>query len=216
MTEKGRFIVFEGVDGSGKTTQIDRLASFIRSQDKYRNVLFTREPTSKARDIIRRLEGEGDGFTHGSEMARGYIEDRRLHLEEVVLPNLAQGVDVLCDRYALSTLAYQSTQGEDVLALIDAHRDRGIIRPDLTFYFDVCLNTAMTRIAHRGGKLEKFESAEFLGPLIETHRRIARDSEKYEGVIGKVVEVNGNLPIDDVTTLMIDAYRQHFDSGRTN
>jgi dTMP kinase len=168
MSVTSLFVVFEGIDGSGKSTQIGRVADEIRRWNKYQDIVLTREPTWKARDIKQRLERERDAFSNGVPMAAGYIADRAEHWGEI-RNDLELNRVVLCDRYVLSTLTYQSTQGVDVLQLANDHFRLGIGRPDITFYLALSPDEAERRIVARPEKREKFEEINFARRLVEQH-----------------------------------------------
>ena len=146
MEKRGLFIVFEGIDGSGKSTQIGKLADYIREVDKYQDVLLTREPTWRSKELKKLLIQEKDAFSSGERMAQLFIEDRKAHTFDQISSNLNQGVFVLCDRYSMSTCAYQSAQGVNLTRLIDAHRNDSIIIPDLTFFINVPEKIAEARM----------------------------------------------------------------------
>src|ERR1017187_6541794 len=103
--KKGLFITFEGPEGSGKTTHIQLLASFLKKQG--RRVVVTREPggTPLAKAFRRLLLESGDGLLPLAELFL-YEADRAQHVEQTILPALKKGFIVLCDRYTDSTLAY--------------------------------------------------------------------------------------------------------------
>lgn len=151
MDTRGRFITFEGLDGSGKSTQIEKLAGELRSL--HLEVLLTREPggTSIGEAIRHMLL---DSSTHGllprTEMTLMFAA-RAQHLQEVILPALAKRHYVLCDRFTDSTEAYQGggreLGSEPVLAL---HRLLcGDIQPDLTLLLDCDLTVSLARAQHR-------------------------------------------------------------------
>src|SRR3989338_8675398 len=117
----GKFIVLEGIDGSGTTTQVQKLANYLFEKDKRNVVLLTREPTKlspSGMGLRRRVAGAlfpGETRTDDSwYWASLFINDRRWHLDHLVVPNLRAGVQVISDRHKLSTIAYQSAQGADM------------------------------------------------------------------------------------------------------
>ena len=146
------FITFEGGEGSGKSTQIRRLAT--RLQEQGCELLVTREPggTPEA-EAIRSLLVSGDvaRWTPRSEALLNYAA-REQHLEQVIRPALAAGKVVLCDRFMDSTRAYQGYAGGVDLAFIDA-LERAIVastRPSLTLVFDLDPATGLARARSRG------------------------------------------------------------------
>lgn len=148
----GTFITFEGGEGSGKSTQIRRLANRLRETS--RNVVVTREPggTPEA-EAVRALLVSGDvtRWTANSEALLNYAA-REQHLEQVVRPALAAGKLVLCDRFMDSTRAYQGYAGGCDLAFIDALEKAivGSARPNLTLIFDLDPETGLERARSRG------------------------------------------------------------------
>lgn len=152
----GRFITFEGIDGAGKSTHIDRLAQWLRDQG--RSVLITREPggtplAETLRDLV--LHQPMDPMTE----ALLVFGARRDHLVQRIEPALAQGVDVLCDRFTDATFAYQGAgRGFDrqVLHILEGWVQQGR-QPDLTFWFDLPAKVgAQRRAAARAP--DRFES----------------------------------------------------------
>lgn len=146
------FITFEGGEGSGKSTQIRRLAT--RLQERGCELLVTREPggTPEA-EAIRSLLVSGDvaRWTPQSEALLNYAA-REQHLEQVIRPALAAGKVVLCDRFMDSTRAYQGYAGGVDLAFIDA-LERAIVastRPGLTLVFDLDPTIGLARARSRG------------------------------------------------------------------
>jgi dTMP kinase len=149
------FITFEGGEGSGKSTQIKRLAARLSAEG--RNVRVTREPggTPEA-EAVRALLVSGDvaRWTAKSEALLNYAA-REQHLEKVIRPALADGRIVLCDRFMDSTRAYQGYAGGCDLAFIDAleHAIVGDTRPALTLIFDVDPAQGLARARARGDAL---------------------------------------------------------------
>lgn len=152
------FVTIEGLDGSGGTTQLERLRAAFVARSPDRPVVCTREPSPGP---VGKLLRQALADTTIGEGVLPYLfaADRRDHLDRVVLPAVARGEVVLSDRYALSSLAYQSAAlGMDkVLALND-----DFPAPDLTLMLDLapaeCLARIEARIASHGGSKERFES----------------------------------------------------------
>ena len=146
------FITFEGGEGSGKSTQIRRLAARLEAEG--RDVLITREPggTPEA-EAVRGLLVNGDvaRWTPKSEALLNYAA-REQHLEQVIRPALAKGLIVLCDRFMDSTRAYQGYAGGCDLGFIDALEKAivGATRPSLTLVFDLDPVIGLARAKSRG------------------------------------------------------------------
>lgn len=166
MSGRGRFIVLEGIDGSGTTTQAKRLVAELERRGT--RVRATCEPTSGpvGRLIRQALQHQlvGENATDPrvlswSAMALLFAADRLDHLDSMVIPALEAGIDVVSDRYVLSSLAYQSVtspEGEASVPFIRAINARAI-RADLTIVLDVSDDVAAARRAARGGPEELFE-----------------------------------------------------------
>jgi dTMP kinase len=154
----GRFITFEGIDGSGKSTQAKRLASFLGARGV--DVVLTREPGgSPGAEEIRRLlvEGEPDRWSPETEILL-FTAARRDHLEKTIRPALARGAIVISDRFADSTRVYQGAARGDLRGLVDKLHDAVIAtEPDLTFVIDMSPEAALRRGLARQSGEDRFE-----------------------------------------------------------
>ena len=149
-----RFITFEGIDGSGKSTQARRLA------DALPNAILTREPGgSTGAEEIRRLlvEGEPDRWSAETELLL-FTAARRDHLEKTIRPALERGTTVISDRFADSTRVYQGATRGDLRSKVDALHSLMIERePDLTILIDMDPKTALQRGLARSSGEDRFE-----------------------------------------------------------
>lgn len=202
--KKGLFIVFEGIDGAGTSTQLHVLAKHIQSLSKYNDVLLTHEPWN-SEEIKKKLTEDKDAYSGAEEIAKLYVEDRVSHTKKLVVPNLDQGVFVLCDRYRMSTDSYQTAQGMDEKAVLEMQDKPEIIKADVTFFIDTEPKTALERVRKRGDALEKFENEEFLAKSSEKYKYFA-NMEKNESMYGKVIVVDGNKSIDEVASKVIEEF----------
>ena len=154
----GLFITFEGIDGSGKSTQAKILAAALK--DLGRDVVLTREPGGSAgADEIRRLvlEGDPDRWSAETELLL-FTAARRDHLERLIQPSLDAGKVVICDRFADSTRMYQGLSRGNLRAKVDALHDLMIGQePDLTLLIDMDPATGLSRAKGRNGTEERFE-----------------------------------------------------------
>lgn len=154
----GLFITFEGIDGSGKSTQARLLADRLIADGV--PALHTREPGgSPGAEEIRRLvlEGDPDRWSPETEILL-FTAARRDHLERVIAPALAAGKVVVCDRFADSTRMYQGLRGPGLRAVVDQLHALMIGRePDLTFIIDMDPATGHARAKARNGSEERFE-----------------------------------------------------------
>jgi dTMP kinase len=201
MAPKGYFIVFEGLDGSGTTTQVMKLANHLYNKDDKRSYLLSREPstlTPEGNEIRRRLSGNlllgespTDDFHYWADL---FVTDRLFHMDHIVLPNTRNGVTCITDRYMLSTLAYQSTQGGQMESLIELHE--GMPSPDLTLFIDVPADVALERIRmNRTGNPEYFEEKRgFLDRTVNNyHAAVELFRNKHN-----IVTIDGTKTIDEI------------------
>ncbi len=156
---RGQFYSFEGIDGSGKSTQAKRLADLLRARG--RDVVLTREPGgSQGAEDIRRLvlEGDPERWSAETELLL-FTAARRDHLERTILPALDRGAVVVCDRFADSTRMYQGLSRGDLRGTVDALHGMMIgIEPDRTFLIDMDPSKGLARALSRRGGEERFET----------------------------------------------------------
>ncbi|MBD3248830.1 dTMP kinase [Candidatus Woesearchaeota archaeon] len=145
---KGKFIVFEGIDGCGKGTQLKKAASYIFDKNKEYDLYMTREPTRDFKEIRRKMAMDTDAKKDAEWYTRMFIKDRRNHIDKYILPALKKGTHVLSDRYKHSTMAYQHTQGTDISYLRNIHYPMPV--PDITFIFDCPAKVAFERRKSEG------------------------------------------------------------------
>ena len=186
----GRFIVLEGIDGSGTTTQAARLAAALREAGVA--VVSTREPSDGPIGVVlrqaltRRLVGLSDRV-----LALLFAADRLDHLASVVEPALAEGMVVVSDRYVLSSLAYQGMR----LPLTWVEALNAAARPaDLTFYLEVDPRTAARRRHGRGGAEELFDADAVQRGVARAYGRVVRKHARAQ----RVVRVDGRRTPDEV------------------
>ncbi|PHR30554.1 MAG: dTMP kinase [Desulfotalea sp.] len=156
---RGCLIVFEGTDGTGKSTQLSLLANYL--QDKQYPVVTTREPTEgKYGQRIRGLYLQRDSCTPREELEL-FLADRKEHVDNMINPALASGKIVLCDRYFLSTVAYQGAIGFAIDELLSLNSFAP--EPDIAILLQASLDTGRKRITeNRGEQLNDFEQIENL------------------------------------------------------
>jgi len=158
MTRQPRFITFEGIDGSGKSTQARRLADSMREDGM--DVVLTREPGGSAgAEEIRRLLVEGDPARWSPETETLlFTAARRDHLERTIQPALDMGKTVISDRFADSTRVYQGAARNSGRDLVDQLHSLMIGRePDLTFIIDMNPDAALARGLARQSGEDRFE-----------------------------------------------------------
>ncbi|OHC48528.1 MAG: dTMP kinase [Rhodobacteraceae bacterium GWF1_65_7] len=154
----GRFLSFEGIDGSGKSTQARALAEALRGLGQH--ALLTREPGGSAgAEEIRRLvlQGDPDRWSAETEILL-FTAARRDHLEKTIRPALARGEVVITDRFADSTRMYQGISRGDLASVVDRLHDLMIgVDPDLTLLIDIDPAVGLSRAVARAGLEQRFE-----------------------------------------------------------
>jgi dTMP kinase len=173
MQTRGRFITFEGIDGSGKTTQMRLLAERLRREG--RQVLEAVEPggTPVGAQIRRILLDSANQDLRPTTELLLYFASRAQNVEQCILPALSAGKIVLCDRFTDSTLAYQGYArglGEETVLTLDRIACRGL-SPDLTLLVDVDLETGLARAQERNAGTAGTETR-MDDQAIEFHRKV--------------------------------------------
>ena len=199
---RGRFITFEGIDGSGKSTQARRLRDRLTGAGV--DVVLTREPGgAPGAEEIRRLLVEGDPARWSPETEiLLFTAARRDHLERTIRPALARGATVVSDRFADSTRVYQGAARGELRALVDRlHAEVIGIEPDLTLVIDMDPEAALSRgLARRSGE-DRFEDMglEFQKRLRDGFRRLAQDHPD------RCVLIDGNAD-EETVAARVDAF----------
>jgi dTMP kinase len=206
---RGKFISFEGGEGSGKSTQIKMLADRLAAT-KLRAIV-TREPGgSPGAEIIRHLVLSGVGKLLGPDAETLlFAAARDDHVHTVIQPALSQGTWVLCDRFFDSTRAYQGMLGQVAPGVLNAMQrvTIGDLKPDLTIILDIPVEVGMQRAAARRGKgmPDRFEAEDlqFHRNLREAYKRIAAEDPQ------RCVLIDANADADAVAAEVWKALRDH-------
>lgn len=205
---RGRFVTFEGGEGTGKSTQIKKLADRLKAARM--RVLVTREPGgSPGAEIMRHLVLSGMGKLLGPEAETLlFAAARDDHVRTVIQPALNQGAWVLCDRFADSTRAYQGSLGRVPDGLINAMQrvTIGDLKPDLTIILDLPVEIGLQRAAARRGSAtpDRFEgeNLKFHQGLREAYCKIAAEDP------GRCVLIDANSDPDTVAGRIWTALRE--------
>jgi dTMP kinase len=202
------FVTFEGIEGSGKTTQIRLLSDYLRLKGIPHRV--TREPggTPLADGIRALLLSAREEVVFPETELLLYEAARAQHVRAVILPSLASGEAVLCDRFSDATAAYQGfARGIDGGAVerIDAFAVGGLV-PDLTVLLDLAPEDGFVRIRARGARPDRIESESlaFHRKVREGYRRLsARCPDRFACI-------DGSLPAEDVFLRVREAVSRRF------
>lgn len=155
---KGKLIVIEGIDGSGKSTCAKNLSEKLNSINI--KTIYTFEPThshygAKLRDGMLSADLDAE------EELSLFVKDRKEHIEYMIKPALEEGYFVILDRYFYSSIAYQGAKGIDINRIIDIHKNF-IIKPDIVFIFHLPIDIALNRIISKRGIADRFENEAYL------------------------------------------------------
>lgn len=191
---KGKFIVFEGLDGSGLSTQAGLLRDFLIKEGF--KVILTKEPTldSRAGKEIRKILDYYPPSTHPKKefqenLQKLFAQDRKEHLKKVITPALKKGKIVISDRYFFSSLAYGAGSGVNLDWLIKLNDE--FLLPDLTFILKVSPKICLQRIKKRNEKRTFFEEEEKLTKVFEVYKTLPNRFKN-------VYLIDGKKPIEDV------------------
>lgn len=203
---RGRFIVYEGLDGAGTTTQAKALADRLTA--KGRTVWHAHQPSEGPVGALVKQVLAGRGATLTADGHPGQLDERVMALlfaadrldqvQSQIEPRLLRGEDVILDRYVLSSLAYQgSSVSHDFIQTVN----RYAIKPDLTIFLYVPASVALERVRSRGAKLERYETPQQL-------HAIEREYSRLVGTLASVVSIDGTRPIAEVTELCSQQVQQ--------
>ena len=199
---KGLFITFEGADGCGKTTQMNLLKDYL-IQNGY-EVVLTREPGAKGLgEQLREILLNYDGEVADRCESFFFFSDRAQNIETIVIPSIKQGKIVLCDRHIDSTVAYQGYgRGLDLDEINYLNNiATGGIKPDLTYVFDVDVETSAKRV---GDEKDRMESAgkEFFNRVRNGYLELAQKEPK------RIKVIDSTRSIEEVFQDVIKEFRK--------
>lgn len=192
---KPLFIVFEGIDGAGKSVQTSMLADRLRADGI--PFILTAEPSDGPTGrLIKSLQVRVDP----EEETRLFTEDRRHHVQNVVLPALKEGKTVICDRYVYSSVAYQGARGVDPDRILA--ENRRFIMPDLIFMLEITVEMALSRI--RSGRSQGFSAFEARSNLVLV-------SSIYQSIADPAMHrMDGSLPPEKLHRQIVRIVKSSF------
>ncbi len=190
--KKGLFITFEGADGCGKTTQLNLLCQYLQS--KGLDVLLTREPGAKGLgEKIREILLNYDGEVSDRCESFLFLADRAQHIDKIIIPAINSNKIVLCDRHTDSTVAYQGYgRGLDIEQInrLNNIATNGL-KPDLTFVFDIDIETSMKRVGDSKDRMES-SGKDFFNRVRNGYLDLAKKEPS------RIKVINSNRSIDEI------------------
>lgn len=198
---RGRFISLEGPEGCGKSTQAGLLAAYLREHGL--TVRMTREPGgTPTGEMIREIlqhHASGEDISPEAEVLL-FAASRAQHVARVIRPALERGEWVICDRFVDSSLAYQgAARGMGIETVLAANEVAlGGLWPDVTLWFDLPVDVALTRVVSRGADADRFESETraFHQKVAEGYRELAKRFPE------RIVRVDAGGDIDGVEKIV--------------
>lgn len=204
VSERGKFVVYEGIDGSGTTTQASTLAAYLRGQGVA--VCETSEPTRGPFGAVIRQALEGRLEVDERALAVAFAADRYDHLfstDRGIVDRLNAGTWVICDRYVMSSVVYQAANGltADWIQSIN----RFAIPADLTIFIDTPVEECLARLAARGSIPDRYEREEMLRAVLDRYRRATAKPEPDS----PLVVVDGKGSVDEVFDATMKLAKDH-------
>lgn len=204
-TNSGKFIVFEGLDGAGRSTQVELLDKALTAEGY--DVLSTKEPTGisesgkKIKQILR-----GETFVSPEELQELFSQDRAWHLETIIEPHLrkSEKTIVISDRYFFSSFAFGEASGANLEWLFELNKD--FLLPDMLFFVEVRPEICMERIESRGQAKELMERKELLEKVSVNYQNILK---LFQGKI-KISVINGEESIETVSKEIYEKFSQNY------
>lgn len=193
-TYPGKFIVFDGLDGSGMSTQTAKLADFLNEKNQklkfgHTGTHLTKEPTSSLIGGLIKSQLTHDWKSSQECLQLLFSADRAYHLEKEIIPLLERGVIVICDRYFFSTLAYGSLAIQDFNWLLNLQKQ--FLVPDITFFLKVSPKICIERISKERFESTLFEKEEMLGKVWKNYKKLAKRFKNIH-------VLNGERPVDKI------------------
>ena len=198
----GLFITFEGIDGCGKTTQINLLKNYLENNGY--KVILTREPGAKGLgEKLREILLNYDGEVSSNCESFLFLADRAQHIDTIIKPAIQNGVVVLCDRHTDSTVAYQGygrSLDLDQIKHLNNIATSGI-KPDITFILDIDIETSLTRIGKGRDRMEN-SGQKFFERVRNGYIEISKQEPE------RVKLLNGKDTIDNLNKQIIDSVQK--------
>ena len=192
-----KFVVFEGIDGAGTSTQIN----LLKARAEGKKLAFTAEPTENSTGKFLRQILRGEQKVAPQTAAYLFAADRAEHLwgKDGIVDQTKNGLTVVSDRYFFSNLAYQGvTCGEDLPKMLN----NPFPLPQLLFFFDISAQKSLERVEKRGEAKEIYENQKFLENTAARYRAIVDQYKKLENSGMRIVELDATLPKEKISDLI--------------
>ncbi|MBE7410841.1 MAG: dTMP kinase [Leptospiraceae bacterium] len=205
MESTGKFIVFEGLDGCGKTTVSKKICEYL--QNKNIPSIWSKEPTDfpTGKKIRNFLKGEID--LSPEQEIQSFLDDREVSVSKIISPNLEKNINVILDRYYYSTAAYQSSKDYPAKKVLERNLEKKFPIPDLVLFLDISPEESLKRIEKRlnlGEKKERFETIQQLTIIRQSYKEVLPPSVVIIDATKSLEEVE-NLCLEKILSLLQSA-----------
>jgi len=210
MKLKNKVITFEGIDGCGKTTQINLLSDFLDSKNK-KNIIVREPGGTKISENIRKVLLDNDNFIESNTETLLFLSSRSQLVNEVIVNAISNDEFILFDRFIDSTIAYQGYGRGMNIELLKKLNDfaTNMLKPDLTFVLDINLEESLKRVKKNNmDRMEKSGSV-FLDKVLTGYRHIVKENT----VRYRLIDCNNKKPHnihDEIKTHIIEFYKGNF------
>lgn len=196
------FIVFEGLDGSGTTTQLSLLKNILSDKKTW----FTAEPTDQEIGKFLRKILQGSITVQPETLAYLFAADRCEHIHGIngIESRINDGYTVFCDRYLFSSLAYQSPQCGSKLPMT---LNENFPLPEYLIYFDINSELSLSRVASRNGETEIFEKSDIQKITQIEYERIIQTYKENKPEEMKIIRIDAAKPVEEVHKIILDSLK---------
>ena len=196
------FIVFEGLDGSGTTTQLSLLKNILSDKKTW----FTAEPTDQEIGKFLRKILQGSITVQPETLAYLFAADRCEHIHGIngIESRINDGYTVFCDRYLFSSLAYQSPQCGSKLPMT---LNEDFPLPEYLIYFDINSELSLSRVASRNGETEIFEKSDIQKITQIEYERIIQTYKENKPEEMKIISIDAAKPVEEVHKIILDSLK---------
>lgn len=196
------FIVFEGLDGSGTTTQLSLLKNILSDKKTW----FTAEPTDQEIGKFLRKILQGSITVQPETLAYLFAADRCEHIHGIngIESRINDGYTVFCDRYLFSSLAYQSPQCGSKLPMT---LNENFPLPEYLIYFDINSDISLSRVASRNGETEIFEKSDIQKITQIEYKRIIQTYKESKPEEMKIISIDAAKPVEEVHKIILDSLK---------
>ncbi|XDD43827.1 dTMP kinase [Leptospira sp. WS60.C2] len=203
MPASSHFFVFEGIDGSGKTTVSKKVSELLNTKSIPNQ--WHREPTESVHGLKLREFLKGNTKLSPEEQLKLFLLDREVSVNETILPALKNGKTIVQDRYYFSTAAYQGKDEEHAADILYMNEDKGFPEPNRVYFLDLSPEEALERRNTRGGQKEAFDDEKEQTRIYQNYLAILPESTIFVDATADLEEVV-NFCVEDILKLISESH----------